>query len=159
MHLFPGDGFQESAITPVFLGVLASFALTETLGWVFAGLVVPGYLATLFVVEPKSALVDVVEAALTYFVARAVGESLSRTGVTSRSFGRERFLLLVLVSVLVRVVVEGVLLPQAFSEPSWAYSIGLVLVPLAANACWKTGLLRGVVQNGVPTLLVYALLR
>ena len=108
MHLFPGGGFQESAVTPVFLGVLVSWVFAETLGWVFAGLVVPGYLATLFVVEPKSALIDVVEAALTYFLARALGEHLSRAGVTSRSFGRERFLLIVLMSVLVRVVVEGV---------------------------------------------------
>lgn len=159
MHLFPGGGFQESAVTPVFLGVLVSWLFAETLGWVFAGLVVPGYLATLFVVEPKSALIDVVEAALTYFLARALGEHLSRAGVTSRSFGRERFLLIVLMSVLVRVVVEGVILPQAFAQPSWAYSIGLVVVPLAANACWKMGLPRGIIQNGVPALLVYALLR
>jgi hypothetical protein len=151
VHLFPGGGFQESAVTPVFLGVLVSWLFAETLGWVFAGLVVPGYLATLFVVEPKSALIDVVEAALTYFLARALGEHLSRAGVTSRSFGRERFLLIVLMSVLVRVVVEGVILPQAFAQPSWAYSIGLVVVPLAANACWKMGLPRAALSRS-PTM-------
>ena len=52
MHLFPESGFDRSAATPVFAGVLVSWFFTETFGWVFAGLVVPGYLATLFLLEP-----------------------------------------------------------------------------------------------------------
>ena len=61
MHLFPESGFDRSAATPVFAGVLVSWFFTETFGWVFAGLVVPGYLATLFLLEPRSAMVDVLE--------------------------------------------------------------------------------------------------
>jgi hypothetical protein len=67
--------------------------------------------------------------------------------------------LVVVVSVLVRLAVEGTMLPSIVPHAAWAYSIGLVVVPLTANAFWKTGLARGVVQNGVPTLIVYALLR
>jgi hypothetical protein len=159
MRLFPESGFDQSAITPVFLGVLVSWFFTETFGWVFLGLVVPGYLATLFLLDPRSAAIDVLEAVLSYGVARGLCEHLSWTGLTSRIFGRERFLVILLVSVLVRLGVEGALIPWALPHAKWAYSIGLVVVPLLANACWKTGLVRGAVQNGVPTLIVYALLR
>lgn len=159
LPIFPRSGFDQSVTTPVLLGVLLSWALTETFGWVFAGLVVPGYLAAVFLLEPAAGIIDLFEAALTYGAARAIGEHLPRFGVTSRVFGRERFFLVVLVSILVRLAVEGWLLPRAVPHATWAYSIGLVVVPLAANACWKTGFVRGVVQNGVPTLIVYLLLR
>ena len=79
--------------------------------------------------------------------------------MTSRLFGRERFFLVVLVSILVRLAVEGWLLPKTAPHATWAFSIGLVVVPLAANACWKTGLARGFVQNGLPVLFVYLLLK
>ncbi len=159
MPIFPESGFDQSAITPVFLGVLVSWFFTETFGWVFVGLVVPGYLATLFVLDPRSAAIDVAEAVLTYAVARVLCEHLSRTGLTSRMFGRERFLLILVVSVLVRLAVEGGVMRWALPHAKWAYSIGLVVVPLAANACWKTGLVRGAVESAVPTFAVYALLR
>ena len=159
MHLFPQTGFDQSATTSVFLGVLVSWFFTETLGWVFVGLVVPGYLASLFLLDARSAGIDVLEAALTYGVAQLLGELLARTGLTSRVFGRERFLLVLTVSVLVRLTTEAVILPLVVPRASWAYSIGLVVVPLLANACWKTGLTSGLVQRGVPTLVVYLLLR
>jgi hypothetical protein len=143
----------------VLLGVLLSWALTEWFGWVFAGLVVPGYLGAVFLLNPRSAVIDCAEAVATYAVARALGEHLPRTGLTSRLFGRERFFLVVLVSIVIRLATEGWLLPRLAPHATWAFSIGLVVVPLAANACWKTGLARGVIQNGLPVLLVYLLLR
>ena len=158
LSIFPRSGFDQSVTTPVLIGVLVSWFFTETFGWVFAGLVVPGYLASVFLLDPIGGLVDVFEAILTYFVARLLGEHLSRFGTTSRVFGRERFFLVVLVSILVRLATEAWLLPH-YVHGAWAYSVGLVVVPLAANACWKTGLGRGLVQNGVPALAVYLLLR
>ena len=159
LPIFPRSGFDQSVTTPVLIGVLASWFFCETYGWVFAGLVVPGYLAAVFLLEPVAGVIDVFEAVLTYFVARGIGEYLPRLGVTSRIFGRERFFLVVLVSILVRLAVEGWLLPRFVPHVTWAYSVGLVVVPLAANACWKTGLARGAIQNGVPTLVVYLALR
>lgn len=160
LQLFPVSGFDRSTTTPVLIGVLVSWLFTEAFGWVFAGLVVPGYLAAVFLLDPRAGLVDVVEAFLTYGLARLLGEHLSRTGITSRVFGRERFLLVVVCSVLVRLLVEGAILPRfAPYAAVQFFSIGLVVVPLAANACWKTGLARGLVQNGVPTLIVYLFLR
>lgn len=159
MHLFPQTGFDQSATTSVFLGVLVSWFFTETLGWVFVGLVVPGYLASLFLLDARSAGIDVLEATITYGVAHVLGELLSHTRLTSRTFGRERFLLILVVSVIVRLGMEAVALPLLLPRASWAYSIGLVVVPLLANACWKTGLVSGLIQRGVPTLIVYLLLR
>lgn len=160
LHLFPAAGFDRSTTTPVLLGVLISWFFTETFGWVFAGLVVPGYLAAVFCIDPRAGMVDVAEALFTYGLARGLGEHLARTGITSRVFGRERFLLIVLCSIIVRLVVEGGILPRfAPHAANSFFSIGLVVVPLAANACWKTGLGRGIVQTGVPTVIVFLLLR
>lgn len=159
VSIFPRSGFDQSVTTPVLIGVLVSWFFTETFGWVFAGLVVPGYLASVFLHDPAGGIIDVVEAVLTYGVARALGEWLPRTGLLSRSFGRERFFLVLLVSVLVRLAVEGWILPRVLPASGWAFSVGLVVVPLAANSCWKTGLYRGFVQNGIPTLIVYVVVR
>lgn len=160
LHLFPTAGFDRSTTTPVLVGLLVSWFFTETFGWVFAGLVVPGYLAAVFAIDPRAGVVDVAEALFTYGLARALGEHLPKTGLTSRVFGRERFLLIVLCSVVVRLALEGALLPRFAPHAAGSFfSIGLVVVPLAANACWKTGLYRGVVQNGVPTLLTWLVLR
>jgi len=160
LHLFPTAGFDRSTTTPVLIGVLVSWFLCETFGWVFAGLVVPGYLAAVFAIDPRAGMVDVAEAIFTYGLARGLGEHLTRTGLTSRVFGRERFLLIVLCSIVVRLAVEGAILPRFAPHAAGSFfSIGLVVVPLAANACWKTGLGRGIVQNGVPTLLVFLLLK
>ena len=148
LPIFPRYGFDQSVTTPVLLGVLVSWFFTETFGWVFAGLVVPGYLASVFLLDAPGGVIDVFEAVLTYGVARLIGEHLSRSGLTTRFFGRERFFLVVLVSILVRLAVEAWILPR-FVSGVWAYSVGLVVVPLAANACWKTGLWRGAVQNGI----------
>src|SRR5260221_315292 len=62
LHLFPKSGFDQSTTTPVLLGVLLSWAFTETFGWVFAGLVVPGYLAAVFLLDPRAAVIDVIAA-------------------------------------------------------------------------------------------------
>jgi hypothetical protein len=159
INLFPRSGFDQSVTTPVLVGVLVAWFFTETFGWVFAGLVVPGYLASVFLLDPAGGWIDVFEAFLTYGIARLIGEHLPQTGVLSRAFGRERFFLVVVVSILVRIGVEGYALPRLFPHSGWAFSVGLVVVPLAANACWKTGLFRGVVQNGVPTLIVFLILR
>lgn len=43
-------------------------------------------------------------------------------------FGRERFFLIVLVSIVVRLAVEGALFPRLVSQATWAFSIGLVVV-------------------------------
>src|SRR5215510_8517558 len=99
LDLFPTSGFDRSATTPVWLGVLVSWFFTETFGWVFGGLVVPGYLAGIFVLDPRAGAIDVVEAVLTYVLAKTIDEVLPRAGLTFRSFGRERFFLVIVSSI------------------------------------------------------------
>ncbi|WP_164009925.1 poly-gamma-glutamate biosynthesis protein PgsC/CapC [Pyxidicoccus trucidator] len=170
LTLFPAYSLDTSILAAVLVGVLILALLTETFGWVFVGLVVPGYLASVFVIHPEAGVTVVAEAMLTYALALALSAGMSRTGAWSEFFGRDRFFAIVLSSVLVRALSEAVLLPHfgRWLDAQWGtsfaldrslHSIGLVLVPLTANAFWKLKLRRGLWQVGVPVVLTYALLR
>ncbi|RYZ41144.1 MAG: hypothetical protein EOO71_13155 [Myxococcaceae bacterium] len=170
LTLFPAYSLDTSILVAVLVGVLILALLTETLGWVFVGLVVPGYLASVFVIHPEAGATVVAESLLTYGLALALSSGLSRTGAWSEFFGRDRFFSIVLSSVMVRAVSETWLLPVLgrWMDDRWGtsfivdrslHSIGLVLVPLTANALWKLKVRRGLWQVGVPVALTYALLR
>lgn len=167
--LFPPYGIDQTIHVAILIGVLLLLGLTETFGWVFSGLVVPGYLASLFVLEPASGATVAFEAVLTYAVARVLSSVVSRSGAWSSFFGRERFLLLIFVSIAVRQACELWVIPDLMrvldDQLGTTYrltrtfsSVGLVLVPLTANMFWKLGLRRGGVQIAVPTLLTFAVL-
>src|SRR5690606_8897014 len=88
------------------------------------------------------------------------GRLIPQRGAWFSFFGRERFLLLILVSTLVRVVVEAALVPQLAAalhvkHSRELYSLGLVLVPLISNSYWNVGLARGVVRLSILTGLTY----
>jgi gamma-polyglutamate biosynthesis protein CapC len=165
-NLFPASGLDNSLFTAVFLGLLLLFVLTESFGWVFTGLVVPGYLASVLVIQPVAGGVILAEAVATYFVARAISDWGSRVLPYNRFFGRERFFLILLVSVGVRLVFEALLLPTlgtALVDEAWVaptlvthlYSIGLIVVPLTANMMWRTGAWRGLPQVVLPTAVLW----
>src|SRR5262249_35688871 len=150
-------------------GVWVLLFFTESFGWVWSGLVVPGYLASVFVIQPAAGATIVFESVLTFLVARLLSDGISATGAWSRFFGRERFLLIVLVSVIVRQSSQIWLLPGLLADIDARFgtsfhleqsfsSIGLVLVPLAANQFWKLDLRRGLTQLAVPTGIVYLVL-
>jgi len=170
LTLFPHYSLDTSILVAVLVGVVLLALLTETLGWVFVGLVVPGYLASIFVIHPEAGTTVLLEAVLTYLLALGLSQGMSRTGAWSDFFGRDRFFVIVLSSLLVRAVVEAWWMPHVgrwldghlgttFSLDRSLHSIGLVLVPLTANAFWKLKLRRGLIQVGVPVALTYALLR
>ncbi len=170
LAIFPERSFDHSLLTAVLIGLYVRLAFTEWLGWGFSGLVVPGYLAAVAVARPSSAVVVLGEAILTYVIVRALAWSLSRSGLGSQPFGRERFLWIVVISVGVRILVEGVMAPLVHAglrgylgfdvtAGHGFYGAGLVLVPLLANACWKPGLGRGLVQSLVTTGIAYLLLQ
>jgi hypothetical protein len=94
-ELLPPGGLDQSIVLAVLLGVWVTLLFTETLGWVFVGLVVPGYLASVLVVQPTTALVIVAEALLTYWLARGLAYGLAPTRVWTPFFGRDRFFLIV----------------------------------------------------------------
>jgi hypothetical protein len=170
LDLFPATGLDSSLVTAVLVGLYVRFFLTESFGWTFSGLVVPGYLASVAVVLPVSAAVTVFEAIVTLLCVQALCAVLSRARLGTPVFGRDRFLWIVVTSVAVRLLFEGTLaeplrhaaLAMWGVDPSKGfgfYGIGLVLVPLFANACWKPGVTRGLFQNLAVTALTYGVLR
>ena len=170
LNLFPASGLDNSLFTAVLLGLLVLFVLSESFGWVFTGLVVPGYLASVFVIQPTAGAVILAEAGATYLVARAVSDWAAPVAPWFRFFGRDRFFLILLCSIAVRLVFEAALLPALGSwaaaaglvEPTLVgnlFSVGLIVVPLTANMLWKTGLGRGTPQVLIPLAAVYLILR
>ncbi|MCA9538111.1 MAG: hypothetical protein KC620_04450, partial [Myxococcales bacterium] len=168
-QLLPARGIDRSLLLAVLAGLWILFFFAEVYGWVFTGLVVPGYLAAVFVVQPVSGAAIVTEGLLTFLLARGISDLLARTGAWSRFFGRERFFLILLISVLVRQHCELWLFPLGIEvlgerfgvELTFQhefFGVGLVLVPLLSNMFWKLSTWRGLVQIGVPTALTYALL-
>ncbi len=168
MHVFP-QGLDNSLLVAVLIGVLVRLAFNETLGWVFSGLVVPGYLAAVAIVHPSAVAVIALEAAVTYATVRGASVVLGATRLGTPVFGRDRFVWLVVASVGVRLVVEGSLAPELGRlaldvrwDPTGGfgfYGIGLVLVPLVANAMWKSGFGAGSFQLAVVTAITFGATR
>ncbi|MCO4769148.1 MAG: poly-gamma-glutamate biosynthesis protein PgsC/CapC [Deltaproteobacteria bacterium] len=168
-ELFPDQLLDISIHTAVLVGILTLWLFTERLGWVFAGFVVPGYLVAIGIVAPLSLVAIVLEAVVTYGLVWLIGEGAGHLGAVARVFGRDRFLAFILVSVPVRIVVEGfaaseleVLFAPWLGQTKGAgggfFGIGVVLVPLLANVFWKPGLARGLFQVAVSTGVAWLLL-
>jgi len=162
-------GLEQSILLAVLIGFVVTLVLVEAFGWVFVGVVVPGYLASVLVIQPPAGLAVVLDGGLTYVVARALTLVLGRGRASSEFFGRERFFLLVLVSVFVRQHTQTWVWPLAFESIDPIFdapedlrrsfsSIGIVLVPLMANILWKLELRRGMQQLVVTTLVTYVVL-
>ena len=98
-QVFPAGGLDQSIVLAVLIGVWVTLLFTETLGWVFVGLVVPGYLASVLVVQPTAAAIIVAEGLATYVLARGLAYGLAPTKVWQPFFGRDRFFLIVVVLV------------------------------------------------------------
>ncbi len=169
LELFPQGSLTSSVITTVWIGVFVVAFFNLRLGWALSGLVVPGYIAPLLIMKPWSAGAIFIEAIVTYLLVRFLSDVLSRYGLWSSLFGRDRFFALVLASVIVRLVFDGWLLPAfgAWLEAEWhiqfdyrnnLYSFGLIIIALIANLFWKTGFWRGsipiVVTLGVTFLII-----
>lgn len=165
--LFSPNGLQHSLVISVCVGVLITTLMFERYGWVFSGLVVPGYLAPIFAIYPMSALTIVAEAVVTAVIVKVISNSAWRFRTHTPLFGRERFFMVVLVALAVRLGIEEFLLPQAariffpgqteiLARVRDFGAIGLVVVPLAANLMWKPGLAKGLMQIGGCTAGVLA---
>lgn len=170
IHLIPNRSLDQFLYLPVLVGMLVVFAFTEVYGWVFVGLVVPGYLATVFVMQPAAGVTIVFEGLVTLGLARLVSDGLSRTGVWTTLFGRDRFFFIICLSVLVRQQVEIVMLPAisnlVASTTGWElhleksfFSVALVLVPLIANSFWNLTFRRGAIQLSVSVGVTWLVLK
>lgn len=175
LPIFPESGLSRSIITTVFIGLVIMVYFNEAFGWVLSGLVVPGYLAPILIIQPWSGGVIVAEAVITHILVRGFSDYLSRAGPAGlglwrQFFGRDRFFAYLLFGVLVRALGEGYLFHEvgAFLNRSFGlsidyrnnfYSIGLIVVPLLGNMFWKPGLKGGAVPIAVSVGLTYAFIR
>ena len=169
LPLFP-ESLASSVVTTVWIGVMVAVFFSLRFGWSLSGLVVPGYLTPLLLLKPLSAGVVLGEGVVTYLIVHGLFERYSRYTGWSNLFGRDRFFALVLVSVAVRLVSDGWLLPkvgvlwndyfqQDFDYRSELHSFGLVIVSLIANQFWKTGLRAGLVPLAVTVGLTFLIVR
>ncbi|MCB9743370.1 MAG: poly-gamma-glutamate biosynthesis protein PgsC/CapC [Alphaproteobacteria bacterium] len=163
LDLFPPSSLDSSILTSVLLGLFVVWLFQEAFGWGFSGLVIPGYLASILVIQPLTGAVVVGEAVVTWAIVEALSERVPSWWPWTRLFGRDRFFNILLVSVAVRLALEGggfesIAALTGVAPDEDLHSIGLVLVPLIANALWRSGLMRGVPRLGIPLLITWAIL-
>ena len=169
LEIFPERGLSESVITTVWIGVFVISYFNLRLGWTFSGLVVPGYIVPLMIAKPVSATIVCMEGVITYLIVKFVCGRFLNTGAWSSFFGRDKFFALVVTSLLVRLVLDGWVLPVVgefitqqlhvnFDYRNNLSSFGLIIVALIGNQFWKPGLVRGflpfVVSVGLTLLIV-----
>ncbi|WP_448206762.1 poly-gamma-glutamate biosynthesis protein PgsC/CapC [Azospirillum sp. sgz302134] len=170
LPVFPEGSLSSSVITTTWVGVHVIAFFNLRFGWVLSGLVVPGYLVPLMIARPWSAAVIMVEAAVTYLLVWLVSERLSGGATWSSIFGRDRFMALVLCSIVVRLGFDAWLLPVlgqylddrfglAFDWRHNLQSFGLIVIALLANQFWKPGFLRGLFPVAVTLGLTYLIVR
>ncbi len=168
--IFPEETLAASVTTTVWVGVWVVVFFNLRLGWSLSGLVVPGYLVPLLIVKPMSASVIILEAIITFWIVRAFSERPTQPRYWCSFFGRDRFFALVLVSVLVRAVMDGWLLPWlgprlvdwtgiSLDYRNHLHSYGLVIVSLVANYFWKPGVVRGLWPLSVNIGLTFLITR
>ncbi len=163
LELFPTAVLDTSILTSVLVGLLVVWLLQEWLGWGLTALVVPGYLASVLVIQPATAAVIVFEAIASWLFMVALSDALPRWWPWFPLFGRDRFFLALLGSVAVRLAMEGGLFPLLASRfdlhmAAELHSMGLVVVPLLAYAIWRNGPVRAIPRLGVPLLLTWLIL-
>lgn len=169
LNLFPAQALDSSVITTVWIGLCVITMLNLRFGLTTAGLVVPGYLVPLLLIKPMSVGVILVEAIATYLIARLLADRLLRQTGSSAMFGRDRFFALLLISVFVRAVSDGWLLPLlgdwlnangvVMDYQNNLYSFGLVIIALTANQFWNSRLVPGLGVFALYCGLTWAIVR
>jgi len=103
--------------------------------------VVPGYLVPLLLLKPWSVVAIVIEGAVTYFLVWLFSESPGHRNRWSSLFGRDRFFALIVISVVVRLVFDGLVFPGIgdwlnrhyhlnFDYVNNLHSFGLIVIAL-----------------------------
>lgn len=170
LNIFPTGSLSASIITTVYVGICVAGFFNLRFGWSASGLVAPGYLVPLLIIKPWSAAVVITEGILAYFLVLWLFEYASRLGGWNSVFGRDRFFALLLASVIVRLAMDGWLLPIVgeiinkdwgiqFDYQNQLHSFGLIVVALIANQFWKPGLAKGAVPFAVTLTLTWAIVR
>lgn len=170
LPLFPAHSTAATVTTAVWVGVCVVVFFNLRFGWTLSGMVVPGYLVPLLLVKPIVVVIILFEAVVTYLITRQISDRCNHRWFWSSLFGRDRFLVIVLLSILVRAGADGWLLPWFGARLNDAYglqidyrndlhSYGLIVVALIANYFWKPGLRRGLTTSLICLGTSYAFVR
>ena len=168
--IFPEGSLAHSIITTVWVGVIVVAFFNLRYGWVLSGLVVPGYITPLLLVKPLAVWVIAAESIVVYLLVYTLSIYGSKYRLWSSFFGRDRFFAILLVSVLVRVLFDGLLLSYigewyvSFTGDPFDYrnnfhSFGLIIIALIANMLWKPGLIRGIPPVVIIIAITYLITR
>lgn len=170
LSIFPtGSGLGQSVITTVWVGIAVVCFLNLRFGFPLTGLVVPGYLVPLLIVSPTSAAVIIIEAFVVYFVMRVSAKTIMERFGYAEMFGRDRFFAIILISILVRVIMDTLFWPSVanilgswditFDYSTQLYSLGLVIIALTANVMWNGGFRYGLKVTLIQLAVTYLLVR
>ncbi len=168
--IFPTGGLASSVIVPVWVGVLVVAFFNLRFGWVLSGLVVPGYLVPMLIVNPILAIVNFAEALIVLVLSMFVSNRVATWSNWSHFFGRDRFFLIVLISVVVRLTLDTwgfdfladtvhQYTGEQLSFRNDLHSFGLIIIALMSNQMWKVGVLRGSVHMFVTVGITLILVR
>jgi len=157
LAFLPSSYLSHSVITTIWIGIWVVAFFNLRYGWVFTGLIVPGYLTPLLLIKPLSVGVIIFESIVTYLLVYMLSELAAKRGLWTNFFGRDRFFMILLMSVAVRVFFDAWILPEFVLHLESSYGIlidyndgfhsfGLIIVALIANQLWKPGLLHGSFQ-------------
>ena len=127
------------------IGIAIGFLFYELVGLSPGGIVVPGYLA-LFMDQPWRIVLTISIAVLTYCIVLFISNYLIL-------YGKRRFLSMILISFVVKWVVENFLfqLPMVSIE---IQSIGYIIPGLLANEMRRQGVCPTLLATAIVTILV-----
>jgi poly-gamma-glutamate biosynthesis protein PgsC/CapC len=131
------------------IGVMVSFAFYEIVGFSPGGIVVPGYVA-LFLDQPIRILVTLLVALLTYLVVIQLSNYVIL-------YGRRRFLTMVLVSFLLKWLIEEIVIKMPISGIELR-SIGYIIPGLIANEMRRQGIFPTIYSLAIVSILVRLIL-
>jgi poly-gamma-glutamate biosynthesis protein PgsC/CapC len=128
---------------------MVSFAFYEIVGFSPGGIVVPGYVA-LFLDQPIRILVTLLVALLTYFAVKILSNYIIL-------YGRRRFLTMVLVSFLLKWLIEEIIIKMPISGIELR-SIGYIIPGLIANEMRRQGIFPTIYSLAIVSILVRLIL-
>ncbi len=131
------------------IGIVVSFAFYEIVGISPGGIVVPGYIA-LFLDQPIRILVTLLVALLTYYAVKILSNYIIL-------YGRRRFLTMVLVSFLLKWIIEEMIIKMPISGIELR-SIGYIIPGLIANEMRRQGIFPTIYSLAIVSILVRLIL-
>ena len=131
------------------IGVMVSFVFYEMVGFSPGGIVVPGYIA-LFLDQPVRILVTLAVALLTYFTVKILSNYIIL-------YGRRRFLTMVLVSFLLKWLIEEMVIKMPIPGIELR-SIGYIVPGLIANEMRRQGIFPTLYSLAIVSILVRLIL-